>query len=442
VLEADGTTFPAIHEKEKIVEEEEARKIYEKVQTAQRGLIKEFVVEKKEEYPPAPFNTTSFLNEASKLGYTAASAMKVAEELYTRGMISYPRTDNTVYPPGLPIQGIVKKLEHTFPGEVQEVTTHPRKRPTRGKKMSHDHPPIHPTEKGEKEKMEKRAWTIYELIARRFLATLAENAVAEVTKAKIDINGECFKASGYRLVDAHWRAIYPYLKIREQVIGGKEGETVEIKEIKNEKKMTQPPKRYTQGSLILEMENSNLGTKSTRHEIIDKLYRRNYIKGKTLVPTLSGIAVTEALQKGAEIITKPDMTADLEKKMNEIAEGEAELQDVVNESRTILKKAITMLNDKKEYIGSYLREAISKQNFFGKCKRCNGNLTLMKSRKGKRFLGCSNYPQCTNSYPLPQKGNVIFEGEYCEKCSAPIVRIGYKGKWKKCVNLKCPSQNN
>ncbi len=440
VLEADNITFSAIHEKGKFWNEEEVKKIYEKVKNAKEGVIKELIKERREELPPTPFNTTSFLNEASKLGYTAASAMKIAENLYTRGIISYPRTDNTVYPPGLPIQNIVKKLEHVFPQEVKEILVHKRERPMRGKKVSRDHPPIHPTERAQRERLEKREWSIYELITRRFLATLAKNAVTEVTKADIDINGECFKARGYEIVEAHWRTIYPYLKVQEQKIGGKKGETVEAKSIKKGKNETKPPKRYTQGSLILKMESYNLGTKSTRHEIIDKLYRRDYIKGKTIVPTLSGIAVTEALQKGAGMITKPVMTADLEKKMSEIAEGKADLQEVVQESRGMLKKALGMLEERKEYIGSFLREAVSKQNFFGKCPQCGGDLTIMKSRKGKRFLGCSNFPKCSNSYSLPQKGSILFEEEYCEKCGAPIVIMRYKGKWKKCVNLKCPSK--
>ncbi|KAA0001611.1 MAG: DNA topoisomerase I [Thermoplasmata archaeon] len=441
-LRSDDILFSAIHEKGKLWDEDEAKKIYDAIKDAKKGVIKEFVKERKEEAPPTPFNTTSFLNEASKLGYTAASAMKIAEDLYTRGMISYPRTDNTVYPPGLPIKSIVKKLEYVFPKEVKEVITNGREKPMRGKTIAHDHPPIHPVELVEKEKLEKREWKIYELIVRRFLATLAKNAIVEITNADIEIDNQVFKAEGYKIVEANWKNIYPYVRMREREIGGKKGEEVEVVDVKKVRDETKPPKRYTQGSLILQMESYNLGTKSTRHEIIEKLYKRNYIKGKTIVPTLSGIAVTEALQKGAEIITKPDMTADLEKKMNEIAEGKVSLQEVVEESRVMLKKVLEMLERRKEHIGDVLREAISKQNFFGKCPQCGGNLSIMKSRKGKRFLGCSNFPRCNNSYSLPQKGSISFDGEYCNICGAPMVTITYKGKWKQCVNLKCPSKNN
>lgn len=440
MLRSSGISFSAIHEKGKFWDENEAKEIYGMVKDAEKGIIKKFVREKKEEAPPPPFNTTSFLNEASKLGYTAASAMKIAEDLYTRGIISYPRTDNTVYPPGLPIKSILKKLERSFPDEVKEVIINGRERPMRGKTIAHDHPPIHPVETVEKEKLESREWKIYELIVRRFLATLAKNAVVEITKADIEINDQIFKATGYEIIDANWRNIYSYAKMQEKKIEGREGGEVDVIEIKKLRDETKPPKRYTQGSLILQMESYNLGTKSTRHEIIEKLYKRNYIKGRTIVPTLSGIAVTEALKKGAEIITKPDMTADLEKRMSEIAEGKVSLEEVVDESRIMLKKVLKMLEERRKHIGDVLRDAILKQNFFGKCSQCGGNLSIMKSRKGKRFLGCSNFPKCNNSYPLPQKGSISFEGEYCKICGAPIVKINYKGKWKQCVNLKCPSK--
>ena len=441
MLRSNEISFPAIHEKGKFWDEGEAKKVYDAVKNAKKGVIKKFIKERKEEFPPPPFNTTSFLNEASKLGYTAASAMKIAEDLYTRGIISYPRTDNTVYPPGLPIKSILKKLEQAFPKEVKEIIANGREKPMRGKKIAHDHPPIHPVEAAKKEKLESREWKIYELIARRFLATLSKNAVVEIINADIEINDEIFKAKGYEIIEANWKNVYPYIKTQENRIEGEEGRIVDVVGIKKLKDETKPPKRYTQGSLILKMESYNLGTKSTRHEIIDKLYKRNYIKGRTIVPTPSGIAVTEALQRGAEIITKPDMTADLEKKMNEIAEGKISLKEVVNESRDILKKILKMLEERKHHIGDALKEAISKQNFFGKCSQCGGNLSIMRSRKGKRFLGCSNFPKCSNSYPLPQKGSISFDGEYCKVCGAPIVTVTYKGKWKQCVNMNCPSKS-
>jgi len=431
--------FSATHAHGKFTERGKAEEIYNKIKDITKGRVTFYERKKKEEYPPPPFDTTTFLREASRLGFTAASAMKIAESLYMRGLISYPRTDNTVYPRGLQIRAIVRKLAAVFPKEAEQVIENGRKSPTRGKKISQDHPPIHPVDAASKEKMDSREWKIYELVARRFLATLAKNSVAEVSKAEIDVGGEKFLAEGYEIVEKNWKDIYTYIKTKDQPLRLKEGEEVDIESIKKVRKETKPPDRYSQGSLLAEMEKNNLGTKSTRHDIIEKLYQRNYIKGKKIVPTPAGIAVTEALERSAERITKPDMTAELEKEMNEIAEGRKNLEEVVNDSRKLLREAIILLEKRKEEVGKVIKDAMFKQNFAGKCPECGGDLVIMKSRKGKRFIGCSNFPKCNNSYPLPQKGSVIFEGEYCQYCGAPVISVIYRRKWKKCVNPECPS---
>jgi DNA topoisomerase-1 len=187
------------------------------------------------------------------------------------------------------------------------------------------------------------------------------------------------------------------------------------------------------------MEKNNLGTKSTRHDIIEKLYHRKYIKGKSMRPTPTGTAVTEALERGADRITKSDMTAELEREMNEIAEGNKNLQDVVAESRTLLKEALRTLEARKDVIGKVIQDAMFKQKFMGKCTACGGNLIVLTSRKGKRFIGCDQFPRCHNSYPLPQRGTVLFEGEYCPTCHAPVITSLHRRKWKKCANPECKS---
>lgn len=438
MVSAEEEKFSAFHVQGKFEDEDEAEKVYKKIKGAERGKVTSYSRERKEEYPPPPFDTTSFLREASKLGFTAASAMKIAESLYMRGLISYPRTDNTVYPRGMQTKKIVEKLESVFPEEARQVKENGRKTPTRGKKISQDHPPIHPVDVA-KTKLDGSNWKIYELISRRFLATLAKNSVAEVSKAEIDVEGETFLASGYEIVESNWRDIYTYIKPKEKMLRLEEGEEVGIEEITKIREETKPPNRYNQGSLLAEMEKNNLGTKSTRHDIIEKLYYRNYIKGKKITPTPAGVAVTEALERSADRITKPDMTAELEEEMNEIAEGRKSLEEVVGDSRRLLREAVEMLEKRREEVGRVIKDAMFKQNFAGKCPRCGSDLIIRKSKKGKRFIGCSSFPKCDNSYPLPQKGNVIFEGDYCERCGAPIMTVIYRRKWKKCVNPECES---
>ncbi|KAA0003369.1 MAG: DNA topoisomerase I [Thermoplasmata archaeon] len=426
VLEKDGIKFDA--SSDKIEDEEKAKKIYENVRKRRDAIVTEFEKKTKQEMPPPPYDTTSFLKDASYLGYSPANAMKIAEELYMNGYISYPRTDNTVYPP-LPFDSILKKLSKVFPRDIEKLIKIRREKPTRGKKYSHDHPPIHPVDAYKGKEHQK----IYELIARRFMVTLAKNALIEEKKFKLEAE-IIFKGQGKKIIEKNWLELYPYIKIEEKEVPDlKEVERLRIIEAKIERKETKPPKRYTQGSLLAEMEKLGLGTKSTRHEIISKLYQRKYIKGKTISPTPAGVAVTEALKKGAEIITKPEMTAMLEEDMEKIAEGKKSFEEVIEESKDILKKAFEVLEGKEKDIAREIKNALYKQNFFGKCPNCGSDLVLRKSRNGKRFIGCSNYPKCTTTYPLPQKGVVFFEGEYC-KCGAPKITIIYRGKkWKKCV---------
>ena len=419
---------------EKIWDEKKANEIYDAVKKESFGIVEKFEKKIEESYPPPPFDTTSFLKEASSLGVSAPQAMKIAEELYMNGLISYPRTDNTVYPP-LPFKNILNKLAKVFPREVEEVFKMLRKKPVAGKKYSKDHPPIHPVDAGKLDGLHAK---IYELIARRFMATLSRNAILERKKAIVKVADINFEAKGQIIREKNWMKVYPVRFDEKYIPDLEKGEKIKIMEVKKIKDETKPPKRYTQGSLIVEMEKLGLGTKATRHEIIGKLYQRDYIRGRQIKPTPAAFAVVDALKKGAEIITKPDMTAELEKEMDRIAEGKKNFEEVVEESKEILKKAFEILEANEEKIGDEIKRAMTKQNFFGKCNKCGGELTLLKSSKGKRFIGCSNFPKCSNSYPLPQKGSVYFSNEYCKKCGAPIITIVYKGKkWKKCANINC-----
>jgi DNA topoisomerase-1 len=187
------------------------------------------------------------------------------------------------------------------------------------------------------------------------------------------------------------------------------------------------------------MERLGLGTKSTRHEIIQKLYGRGYVEDSPPKPTPSGIAVIEALEEYARTITRARMTATLEKDMGLIAEGKKDFEEVVNESQEMLDKVFILLEENRERIGSSIKEALREQRIVGNCSRCGSELLIMRSHRGKRFVGCSNFPKCRNSYPLPQRGKLDFLKGTCELCGAPMIKFG-RGRGKKkevCINIKC-----
>jgi len=438
--------FDAVHQQEKFWDEKEVKGIYEKIKDEKQALVLEVKKTQNKEFPPPPFSTTTFLQASSYLKLSAPQAMKIAEELYMDGLISYPRTDNTVYPKSLNISSILQTLNSSsFHEDIEFVKQHKRAYPSRGKKQTTDHPPIHPVSvpKNELTGSKKK---VYELIVRRFLATLTKDAISENINVRFDIKGETFKTRGYRLIEANWKKIYPYIKVKETLLPSLEKqEMIDIKKLNVKKDETKPPKRYSQGSLIAKMEQLSLGTKSTRHEIINKLSQRKYINISPLGPTPLAMAVVEALDETD--VVKPKMTAELEQDMDLIAEGKKTLGDTVTESRKMLTVVMNELEKKKQAIKENIQEADAKQNTIGVCPSCGKTLLIRKSRRGKRFVGCNGYPNCKQTYPLPQRGMIKKTDQTCPICHAPIVKVVSKGKkpWEICINIDCPtgkSKNN
>ena len=181
--------------------------------------------------------------------------------------------------------------------EVQDILNQKKIVPTRGRVQTTDHPPIYPVRGATKRNLRGDRWIIYELIVRRFLATLAPSALLLENEAIISINDERFIAKGTSLLDPGWRKYYPYYKRRESKLPELEiGQILEILRVSILDKKTTPPPKYTEASLIKEMDKLGLGTKSTRHEIIQKLYNRGYVNQSPPVPTETGIALTSALE--------------------------------------------------------------------------------------------------------------------------------------------------
>ncbi|PIW22295.1 MAG: hypothetical protein COW32_05340 [Candidatus Aquicultor secundus] len=317
-------------------------------------------------------------------------------------------------------------------------------KPTRGKKFATDHPPIHPTGVAKKDELDAQEWKIYELVVRRFYATLAPIATSESMRIDIDTNGEPFFARGSRVVNEGWLKYYPYSRKKdEELPAAQQGDSVTLINIDREDKETQPPARYSQGKLIQKMEELGLGTKATRHEIIKNLYDRGYVHSDPIQPTETGMAVAESLLKYAERIATPAMTAELEQDMDAIAEGATSQSAVVERSRQMLADIMLALNNKKSELGEEIRAGIREDKIVGECPKCGSPLKIIKAKKSrKRFVGCTNYPECSNSYPLPQYGEIIALGEKCPDCGSPKIKVmSGKGRpWILCINPKCPSK--
>ena len=435
--------FKGSHESNPFWDKDEAEAILSVVTDYKEGTVKSFEVTQKEEYRPAPFDTTQMQVEANKIGIPPTTAMKLAEDLYTGGYISYPRTENTEYPKTLNLRSVLEKLKDgDFKSEAEEILSQEKIIPSKGKRRTTDHPPIYPTAGATADKMKGDKWKLYELIVRRFLATVAPNAESEITKCVIDVGGENFNAEGYVLKKKGWKKYYgKYMKSNDSKLPVlKVGDTVDIRSMSVVESETKPPYRYNQGSLIQEMDRLQLGTKSTRHDIIGKLYSRNYVQGNYMIPTPSGIALTKALENHGGGITEPDMTAKLESDMLKIMDGERTLDSVVTESQDMLHDVAVKISEDSEEIGTEIKAALRSQQHIGICPSCGNNMTIKRSKNGN-FIGCDGYPECKRAYPVPRGALIQTVDSVCPVCGLPQLRIIRKGNPPslQCIDPKCTS---
>jgi DNA topoisomerase I len=439
----NGEPFTVRHQTGRFGEEARARSSYENVSdTATVVGVEQKSATRR---PPTPFNTTAFLTAAANIGISPSRAARIAEDLYTDGYISYPRTDNTVYPRSLDLREVLGHL-----GRVEGVGQHAERllsqeklSPTRGKKETTDHPPIYPTGYASKKSMRDDRWKIYQLVVRRFLATLSTPAKTLRTTLRFDSGGEPLVTGGTVVTEEGWLGVYPYSRRADEEIPNlSEGDVVQVigKEILS--KETQPPGRYGAGHLINVMDDLGLGTKATRPNIIQNLYDRGYVHDDPLVPTEKGIAVAQALTDFASEIASHEMTADLERSMDEISEGKVSKDSVVDSSRDVLRRVYDHLQSSETEFADIVWEGIRTDETIGKCPESGHDLIIRRNRKSrKRFVGCTGYPDCRVTYPLPQRGEIIPLGTQCDACGSPEIKVlGGKRPWITCINMDCPKK--
>ena len=433
-----GHRLEARHAHGKFTDKGEAEKAYAASDAPLK--VNEVITGSKTDKAPTPLDTTALIVGAGRLGISASSAMTRAEELYMRGFISYPRTDNTTYPKSLDIGEHLTMLSGgMFAADTAYVREHLRAVPTRGKKQTTDHPPIYPTGAATPEDIpDVVTWKLYEFVVRRFFATLCTDAEWETMKVNLSAAAEPYTITGGRLVKPGWRNVYPYSKAEENILPQmKAGDSLEFLGKNMEEKETLPPARYSQSRLIQQMEEFGLGTKSTRHDVIGKLISRKYIEGNPLKPTIIGRAVTETLEKYAPTISEPDMTKTLEEHMADISTGAKTLESVLSESRGMLTATFEILEANEAAIGEEIMLKTRETQNIGTCPVC-GKVLSIKRVRGRQFIGCSGYPECTFNISLPPVnwGNAVKIDDICEKHNVHHVQLLRKGNppWK----LGCP----
>jgi DNA topoisomerase-1 len=455
-FEKNGQTFSAQYDRPRVETLVEAKSIVSAC-AGKDGKVSDVVDSKAVLRPPTPFNIGDLQREAYRLfrlgpGYTLA----IAEKLYLRALISYPRTSSQKLPPSIGYGKIISGLSKigSYGKLTSMLLSRDRLVPNEGRMTDPAHPAIYPTGVAPRQKLSGLEFKVYDLIVKRFFATFGDPAVSRHTDININVNDYIFKAEGRTPVYEGWMIFYrPYVRLEQRELPElHKRDLVTNLVVKMEEKFTQPPYRYNQASLLAKMEQEQIGTKATRADIIATLFKRNYIvsgRGGIEVTDLA-FAVIDAMRTFVPAIVSIGLTRSMEEQLEKVEQGSAESILVIEQAVDKLVESLEAFMEKEADIGERIGDAASADSAqaatIGPCPVCKkGQLRIIRSYKTKkRFVGCSNYSAgCKATAPLPQKGLIRTARKSCPECGWPIIGVVFARRakqWKICINMQCPAR--
>lgn len=441
----------ASYEKGKINDKKLAEKIYKECK-GKNALVESVTKKEYKQNPPVPFNVTSLQTEAYRLfGYSPRQTLNIAQDLYTKAHISYPRTSSQKLPPQINYGSILQALTKVkkYKKISEELLSKERLIPTEGKMKDPAHEAIHPTVQPPKGKLRPQSQKIYDLVCRRFFAVFGEPATRESMNIIFKIGKHKFKATGRRTIKKGWMEYYgPYAKYDEVTFPSiKKGDNLKAKKLNLLSKETSPPPRYSQASIIKEMEKRGLGTRATRAGILQTLYDRDYAQGKSIQVTSLGLKLADTLKEYVPDLVDEKLTRKLEKEMEKILTGKMKKEKPISDAKRVVTKICNEFKKNETKIGKALGKSIIEtqedKSILGPCPKCGKNLKrLFSPRTRKFFVGCSGYPKCKTGYPLPHGSMIQRLDKVCEKCNTPMIQVIRKGKrpFRMCLDPKCETK--
>ncbi len=442
----------ALHIKDKFWEKKEADAVMKKVKGQKQAEIKKVDKKKFNQSPPNPFDLTALQVEAHRcLGISPKHTLEIAQDLYTSGFISYPRTSSQQLPKEIGYKKIITSLskQSDYKSEAAFLLKKKALAPNNGKKTDPAHPAIYPTGVQPKKNIKQESKKVYDLVVRRFLATFGDPAVRQTMKIEIDCNTELFTTSGTTTLEKGWHTLYGrYATFKEEEFPELNiGDIVDVKDIKMYDKETQPPKRYTEASIIKELEKRGLGTKATRASIIDTLFQRGYVDGRPIQATKLGIRTSDVLEKYSPTIIDEALTRHFEEEMENIREKKQTPESVLDEAKKAVTKIVNEFKKHEKKVGKELSsaniETRDELSTIGKCPVCKeGDLQIRKGKFGM-FIACNKYPDCKTTFSLPANALIRPAKKTCETCGYPMVISIRKGKRPQelCINMDCPAKD-
>lgn len=437
--------------------------------------------------PAPPFITSTLQQEASrKLNYNGQRTMRIAQQLYegidipgmgATGLITYMRTDS------LRVSEEARAAATQFINQKYGEKYLPQKpRYFKTKSGAQDaHEAIRPTDvfitpEQIKGALTPEQYNLYKLIWERFIASFMAACVQKTVAVDITADNYLFKANGYSVEFKGFTELYEEGKDEagdEAAILPEmnKGDVLKLKDLTPNQHFTQPPPRYTEPTLTKTLEENGIGRPSTFASIIAVISNRSYVEKekKSFKPTQLGIAVSDLMNEYFSRIFETKFTAGLEKKLDKIGSGELDwtktIADFYEDFDNHYKKAEKSLDGKRVKVPAVEsdvtcekcgRKMVEKSSRYGKflacpgypeckntkpmpedevkqpCPKCGGKLLKRTSKKGKKFYGCSNYPNCDFAAPG------IPTGETCKECGGYII-TGAKNR-KYCINSECPTR--
>jgi DNA topoisomerase-1 len=461
-LEKDGQAFQArLHKldgkKPEIKDEQTARGI---VADALKIPFKVSTVEKGERRRPAPppFRTSTLQQEAAKqLGFSAAVTMRLAQQLYEGievgeegpvGLITYMRTDSVRVADSAIAQArdyIAKEYGKKY--LPAEPVVH------RGGKSSarvqDAHEAIRPTDvlrrpDDLKQHLDSRQFKLYQLIWRRFVASQMTPAVFETTKVDFDLGRFVFRATGSRVLFDGYHVLYHEAHEPEEgktlddlppIPALAQGDVVTVKQITPNQHFTEPPPRYSEASLVKELERLGIGRPSTYAAIISTLKTRWYAtaKDRRFAPTPLGETVWQVMKRSFPAVFDVGFTAQMEDELDKVEEGDLAWQQVLGDFWGPFAKALDAVDVQKLIHDVHDLSELHKE----KCPTCGSGLVVRSGRFGP-FIACARYPaECRFTRPLRRdKVPDRPSDEICQECGAPmVIKTGRYGEFLACTRF-------
>jgi DNA topoisomerase-1 len=425
--------------------EEQVKKILEAVKDKE-FIVREIKKAVKTRRPQPPFTTSTLQQEANKrLGFQSQRTMKIAQELYegvnlgeknTHGLITYMRTDS------LRISDEAREAAKSFINEKYGEKYYP-KEPNiyKSKKSAQDaHEAIRPsdpaiTPESVKGKLTPDQYKLYKLIWDRFIASQMSAALIDTVAVDYASGGYVFRSNGETVKFLGYKALYEDLTDDGDEEGeGKnklpeftEGEKLKAEAITPEQHFTQPPSRFTEGSLVKILEEKGIGRPSTYAPTISTIISRGYIKreGKALIPTELGFVTTDLMKNSFAHIVDYNFTAQMEEDLDKIEDGIIDYVSVLKEFFSDFSKQL----EEAEKNLSDVKIEIPKEETDIICEKCGAKMIVKQGRFGK-FAACPNYPACKNTSKLEsvpsgengeEKAKEVIADVKCKNCGADMV---------------------